>query len=71
MVRGQCPFYDFLAHFDKEDLYTTEFSTVGGLILDRLEHIPHEGETLTWNTLRFRILKMDDTRIDSVLVKLM
>ena len=71
IVRGQCPFYDFLAHFDKEDLYTTEFSTVGGLILDRLEHIPHEGETLTWNTLRFRILKMDDTRIDSVLVKLM
>lgn len=71
VVRGQCPFYDFLAHFDKEDLYTTEFSTVGGLILDRLEHIPHEGETLTWNTLRFRILKMDDTRIDSVLVKLM
>ncbi len=71
VVSGKCPFYDFLAHFDKEDAYTTEFSTVGGLILDRLEHIPHEGEWLTWNGLSFRILHMDDTRIDSVLVKLM
>lgn len=71
VVRGQCSFYDFLSHFDKEDLYTTDFSTVGGLILDLLEHIPHEGETLTWNGLRLRVLKMDDTRIDSVLVKLM
>lgn len=71
VVRGQCPFYDFLAHFDKEDSYTTDFSTVGGLILELLEHIPHEGERLTWNGLNFRILRMDDTRIDSVLVKLM
>lgn len=71
VVSGQCPFYDFLAYFDKEDSYTTEFSTVGGLILDLLEHIPHEGERLIWNGLNFRILRMDDTRIDSVLVKLM
>ena len=71
VVKGQCPFYDFLAHFDKEDLYTTDFSTVSGLILNLLEHIPSEGERLTWNGLNFRILKMDDMRIDSVLVKLM
>lgn len=70
LVRGGCPFYDFLSHFDKEDSYTTDFSTVGGLILDLLEHIPHEGETLTWNGLILRIAKMDETRIDSVLVRL-
>lgn len=71
IVSGRCSFYDFLAHFDKEDSFTTDFSTVSGLILDLLEHIPQEGETLTWNGLHFRILRMDDTRIDTVLVKLM
>lgn len=71
VVRGRCPFYDFLAYFDKEEAYTTDFATVGGLILELLEHIPHEGERLMWNNLSMRVLKMDDTRIDSVLVKLM
>ena len=70
VVNGSCPFYDFLSYFDKEDYYTTDISTVGGLILDELEHIPHEGEQFTWNGFRFRILKMDDTRIATVLIKL-
>ena len=70
VVSGQCAFYDFLDYFGKEDAFRPDFATVGGLILDLLGHIPQEGERLSWNGLNMRVLRMDDTRIDSVLVKL-
>ena len=68
VVSGQCLFYDFLAHFDAEDLYDSEFTTVGGLILDVLEHIPHRGEKLEWKVFHFQVVEMDGTRIDKVVV---
>ncbi len=68
LVSGQCLFYDFLAHFDREDLYSVEFNTIGGLILDQLEHIPHEGEQIVWNGFSFEVVDMDGNRIDKLLV---
>lgn len=70
LVDGQCSFYDFLAHFDMEDLDCSDcdFNTVGGLILDNLEHIPQTGETITWNNFTFEVMDMDGARIDKVLV---
>ncbi len=68
-VSGQCQFYDFLAFFDEEDLYTPDYNTVGGLILDVLERIPMAGERLEWKSFEFRIVKMDGTRIDTLLVR--
>lgn len=68
-VSGQCPFYDFLAQFDKEDLYTPDINTVGGLILERLERIPHVGEQIEWGGFSFRVVGMDGTRIDRVIVR--
>lgn len=68
-VSGQCQFYDFLAFFDEEDLYTPDYNTVGGLILDVLERIPVAGERLEWKSFEFRIVKMDGTRIDTLLVR--
>lgn len=69
LVNGQCPFYDFLSYFDCEDDYTSDFNTVGGLILDCLEHIPHEGEQLNWKNFSFEVIDMDGNRIDKILVK--
>lgn len=68
-VSGQCQFYDFLAYFDEEDFYTPDYNTVGGLILDQLERIPAVGESLEWKTFTFKIIKMDGTRIDTLLVR--
>ena len=69
LVDGQCPFYDFLAHFDMEDLASeNDFNTVGGLILEILEHIPQSGEFVDWNGLRLEVVDMDGARIDKVLV---
>jgi len=71
LVDGQCPFYDFLAHFDMEFLYTGHYyNTLSGLILKILEHIPHTGEKLAWHNFEFEIVDMDAARIDKVLVKI-
>ena len=74
LVDGQCPFYDFLAHFEKEEHENSEeefdFNTIGGLILELLEHIPQSGETVSWKEFDFEVLDMDGARIDKILVKL-
>lgn len=70
LVDGQCPVYDFLKYFEAEDLYTTEdYSTVAGLCLEHLEHIPVCGEQVKWNMFEFEIVDMDGARIDKLLVK--
>ncbi|GAA4313933.1 hemolysin family protein [Compostibacter hankyongensis] len=73
LVDAQIPFYDFLAHFDKEDWITDEeqqeFDTLAGFILHRLERIPQVGETLNWRGFCFEIVDMDGHRIDKILVK--
>ncbi len=45
-----------------------EFTTLGGFLLDRLGHIPREGEKVEWDRFTFEILDMDRQRIDKVLV---
>ncbi len=68
LVDGQCPFYDFLAHFDREELYR-DHNTLSGLILDLLKHIPATGEKLSWESFRLEIVDMDGARIDKVIVQ--
>ena len=70
LVDGQCSFYNFLEHFDREELYRDhEHNTLSGLILDELKHIPSTGEKLSWGDFDFEIVDMDGARIDKVLVK--
>jgi putative hemolysin len=44
------------------------FSTVAGLILDRLGHIPTIGDSAEWDGLHLEVVDMDGQRIDRVLV---
>ncbi len=68
-VDGQCPIHDFLSYFDCEDLYVNEdYTTVAGLCLEQLNHIPSEGEVFTWNTFKFEVSDMDGVRIDKFIV---
>lgn len=72
LVDGQCPFYDFLHHFKKDNLYPeNEYNTISGLLLEEFGHLPHPGEYIEWEGFRFEVLKRDGARIDQVLVKLM
>ncbi len=69
LVDGQYSFYDFLAYFDMEDLYSEhDYNTISGLILDILERLPKTGEKLSWMCFEFEIVDMDGARIDKVLV---
>ncbi len=73
LVDGQCSFYDFLAYFDKEDLYDSDeqdYNTLAGLIIEQLKHIPQAGERTEWNGFHFEVVDMDGARIDKVIVTL-
>lgn len=66
---GQYPFYDFLSHFEMEDLFPdNDYNTLSGLILELIEHIPQVGEKINWKNFEFEIIEMDGARIDKVLV---
>ena len=69
LVDGQCPLYDFLCYFDRQELLeNVDYHTVGGLILNDLQHVPQSGETMEWNGFAFEVVDMDGARIDKVLV---
>ena len=59
-----------LMYFDIDDNDPdSEYTTVGGLILDELEHVPIAGEKATWRDFSFEVVDMDGARIDKVIVK--
>lgn len=69
LVDGQCPLYDFLAYFDREDLYKpASYTTLGGLIIDSLRRVPVEGDVVEWHGFRLEVADMDRVRIDKVAV---
>ena len=69
-VDGQCSIYDFLSHFDLDDtMEDYDFSTVGGLVLEKLQHVPKSGEKITWNGFEIEVADMDGARIDKLIVK--
>lgn len=51
-----------------ESLENRGFSTIAGLILDRLGHIPAVGDKTEWDGLDLEVVDMDGQRIDRVLV---
>jgi putative hemolysin len=59
---------------DKLEISTDEpwegrgFSTIAGLILDRLGHIPSIGDKAEWDSLDLEVVDMDGKRIDRVLI---
>ncbi|MBR5253848.1 MAG: HlyC/CorC family transporter [Bacteroidales bacterium] len=71
LVGGQYSFYDFLSHFDLENLYQdNDFNTLGGLILEQTGTIPKVGEKIIWDRFIFEVVDLDSTRIDKILVSI-
>ena len=48
------------------DYQSEDSDTLGGYLLELLEHFPQEGEQFETKELRFTILSMDKMRIDTV-----
>ncbi len=72
LVDGHCPVHDFLRYFDLDDelLQDADFSSVAGLIIDSVGHIPEKGEKVRWNDYIFEVVEMDGVRINKVKVSL-
>lgn len=70
LIDGQFPFHEFLAYFniEEDDEEEAGFTTVGGLILHELNHIPVEGEKIIWQNFELEVLDMDERRIDKILI---
>ncbi len=47
----------------QSSLQDDHVDTIGGLVTDRLEHVPHKGETLEEGDFRFRVLGGDDRQV--------
>ena len=70
MVDGHYSLHDFLTYFELDDLINDyEVTTVSGLIMMELSHIPKEGEKLFWQKFELEVIDMDGATIDKVMVK--
>lgn len=68
-VDGLCSWYDFLAHYSREDLFDPRMaSTVAGNILATLRRIPSAGDECEILGFRLRVESMDHVRIALVSV---
>ncbi len=71
LVDGRCMIYDFLSHFDREDLYIPQsYTTIGGMIMNQLQRVATTGDTVIWNGFRIEVIDMDNTRVDKVAVSI-
>lgn len=71
LVDGLCQMHEFLEYFEREELFSNEdYTTVAGLCLDQLAHMPQVGEFFEWHSFVFEIADMDGARIDKIIVRL-
>lgn len=60
-------FFDEIGYINKS--FECEYSTMGGWALEELHHIPKEGESFIYDTLRVTVIKMDDQRVARLCVE--
>lgn len=51
------------------DFSDEEFSTIGGLVVNKFGHLPKRGEQITFNHIRFTVLRSDSRRLHTLLVE--
>ena len=68
MLKALMPIDDFDEYFNTQ-LATDEYDTIGGFIVNQLEHMPHKGESLEMNNLKFEVIKADSRRIHLIKLK--
>jgi len=70
LVDGHYSLHDFLTYFELDELINDyEVTTLSGLIMTELSHIPKQGEKLIWHKFELEVIDMDGAKIDKVMVK--
>lgn len=52
------------------EIHSENYDSVGGHMIELLEHLPEEGETVTENHVTYTVKQVDKNRIEKILVKL-
>jgi len=68
-VKALTPIEDFNEFFNTK-YANEEFDTIGGLLLNRLGHLPKRNETVNLDDLMFKILRADNRRIHLIQVSI-
>ena len=70
LVDGHYSLHDFLTYFELDELINDyEVTTVSGLMMTELSHIPKQGEKLIWQKFELEVIDMDGVKIDKVMVR--
>jgi magnesium and cobalt transporter len=70
MIKALTPIEDFDEYFSTQ-LATDEYDTVGGFIVNQLEHMPKKGESLVVDKLRFEVIRADNRRLHLIKLKIL
>jgi len=68
-VSGDTDVEDFMEKVAGRDRGEWDCNSVGGWVLDELEHLPEEGESFRWGRFLVTVLEMDDQRIRKIRVE--
>lgn len=67
---GQLAYFELLDQLDlPDDSHAMSFTTVGGLLLSLLNHIPKVGERIKWRDSEFEVAQMEGQRIDKIILR--
>jgi magnesium and cobalt transporter len=69
MVKALMPIDEFNEYFNA-DLDEVECDTIGGFVVQQLEHLPKKGEKLEYDGFRFEVVRADNRRIYLLKLKL-
>ncbi len=68
MIKALMPIDEFDDYFETQ-LTTDEYDTVGGFMVHQLQRMPKKGESLSFENLRFEVIKADNRRIHLIKLK--
>jgi len=68
MIKALMPIEEFDDYFSTR-LATDEYDTIGGFIVNQLEHMPKKGESLVIDHMRFEVIRADNRRVHLMKLK--
>jgi magnesium and cobalt transporter len=69
VIKALMPIDEFDTYFSTQ-LATDEYDTIGGFLVNQLEHMPNKGESLVIDNLRFEVIRADNRRVHLLKLKI-
>lgn len=70
-VSGGLSISDFLEYLElDEDIIVTDCNSIGGWVMELLEHVAKKGEKVVWGIFKITVLEIDEQQIKRVLIEI-